>query len=110
MATNLDICLGLVAPYYNLVLVIIVVLLFIKLFKTPNKNIFILPWKFLFAAIFVYIIEETITIVEGHAIISPPAYLFPLLETVIVTLFVYMCLIQKEHIKKTEKTVVKKKK
>ncbi len=50
-------CLGLVAPYYNFVLVAIVVALFIKLFKKKDPGIYKTPWYFLFAALLIYVIE-----------------------------------------------------
>jgi hypothetical protein len=101
MSQILPTCIGLVTPYYNMVLVIIVILLFIKLFRTPNKKIFLLPWKFLFIAILIYVIEQILTIIEiTKGIIFPPI-IFPIFETIIITLFIYMLLIQKEHISKS---------
>ena len=99
---GIGICLGAIAPYYNLVLVIIVALLFFKLFKTPTKKIFIKPWKFLCLAIFIYIMEEFFTVMEGLNRILLPLWLFPLFEMVMIILFIYMLLIQKEHISKTK--------
>lgn len=95
--TPLSTCLGLVAPYYNLVLVAIVVILFIKLFKTPNKKAYILPWKFLFFSILVYILEEVITILELTKIITVSKLVYPLLEMIIITSFIYMILLQKKY-------------
>ena len=99
MALDLAYCLGRVAPYYNLALVIIVVILFIKLFRTPNKRIDLTPWKFLFAALLVYVLEEIITVFNMANVINVPKILFPLLETIIITLFIYVLLSQKENIK-----------
>jgi len=100
MVQNLAYCLGIVAPYYNLVLVFIVILLFLKLFKTPNKKTYLRPWKFLFAAVLIYVGEEVITVSDmaGTIIVSP--MVFPLLETLIITLFIYALLLQKENVKK----------
>lgn len=100
MVQTLAYCLGKVAPYYNLVLVVIVVLLFLKLFKTSNKKTYLKPWKFLFAAVLVYVVEEIITVFEIAGLISVPVIIFPLLEMVIITLFIYVLLLQKENIKK----------
>ncbi len=100
MVQTLAYCLGRAAPYYNLVLVVIVILLFLKLFKTPNKKTYIRPWKFLFAAVLVYIGEEVITVFEMAGMIMAPKILFPLLETIIITLFIYVLLLQKENTKK----------
>ena len=64
MVQTLAYCLGMVAPYYNLALVVIVIILFLRLFKTPNKKTYLKPWKFLFAAVLVYVGEEIITVME----------------------------------------------
>ena len=100
MAQTLAYCLGRIAPYYNLVLVVIVIFLFLKLFKTPNKKIYIKPWKFLFVVILVYVAEEIITVLSMANLISVPKITFPLLEMLIITLFIYVLLLQREHIKK----------
>ncbi len=100
MVQTLAYCLGRVAPYYNLVLVVIVILLFLKLFKTQNKKTYMKPWKFLFAAVLVYLGEEIITVFDMAGLISVAKIVFPLLETVIITLFIYVLLLQRENIKK----------
>ncbi len=97
---GLGYCFGMVAPYYNLALVIIVILLFLKLFKTPNKKTYIDPWKFLFAALLVYVMEEIITVLHMANLITVSKLIFPVLETVIITLFIYVLLLQKENVKK----------
>lgn len=100
---GLGICLGAIAPYYNLVLVMIVALLFYKLFNTPTKKVFVKPWKFLFVAIFIYVIEEFLTVAEGINLILFPTWLFPFFEMIMIILFIYMLLIQREYIKGTKK-------
>ncbi len=97
MVQTLAYCLGRVAPYYNLVLVIIVIILFLKLFKTQNKKTYIKPWKFLFYAVLVYLGEEIITVFDMALLIQVPKIVFPLLETIIITLFIYVLLLQKEN-------------
>ena len=96
-------CLGLVAPYYNMVLVVIVVILFINLFRRSDKKTFIMPWKFLFFAICVYVVEEIATIMASANLIILHGLINVILETIIVTLFIYMILIQREYVK-NEKT------
>lgn len=100
MANYFEACLGLVAPYYNLALVIIVVILFIKLFSLKNKNIYLKPWKLLFFAIIVYIIEEFVTVLESLNVITVSELLFPLFEMVMIVSFIYMILLQKEYMNK----------
>lgn len=99
MVQTLAYCLGRVAPYYNLVLVVIVIFLFLKLFKTQNKNTYIKPWKVLFAAVLVYVGEEIITVFDMANLISVPEIIFPLFEVIIITLFIYVLLLQKENTK-----------
>ena len=91
--------LGLVAPYYNLVLVAIVVYLFIKLFKTSVQPKTMLPWKVLFAALLVYIVEEVLTVLRYMEIINIPRHINGFFELIIIISFIYALLSQKEHIK-----------
>ena len=98
MVENIGVCLGFIAPYYNLLLVIVVVGMFIRLLTMPKKQVFRRPWEFLFAGICVYIVEEIITVIEMAGYYDFPAFIFPMLETIIITMFIYMLLIQKEHI------------
>ena len=100
MVQTLAYCLGRIAPYYNLVLVFIVILLFLKLFKIPNKKVYIKPWKYLFLAVLVYVFEEVITVFDMADLVVIPNILFPLLEMIIITLFIYVLLLQRESIKK----------
>ena len=100
MVNNLGYCLGTVAPYYNLVLVVIVILLFLELFKTTNKKTYVRPWKFLFAAVLVYLAEEIITVLFMADLITVSKLLFPILETIIIALFIYVLLLQRENIEK----------
>ena len=96
----LETCLGMVAPYYNLALVIVVILLFLKLFSIKTKRIYILPWKILFFALLVYVFEEIVTVLAMSKIIVVFPLMFPVLEMVIITSFIYMLLLQKEYVKK----------
>lgn len=100
MAANLSACLGNVAPYYNLVLVVILIILFLTLFRLNDKKFFIKPWKFLFYAILIFVFEEIITVFESLGYFSVPPVIFPLLEMAIIVLFIYMLLIQKEYLYK----------
>src|SRR3989338_1307507 len=100
MAANLSACLGNVAPYYNLVLVAILIILFLALFRLNGKNFFIKPWKFLFYAILIFVFEEILTVFESLGFFSVPPVIFPLLEMGIIVLFIYMLLIQKEYLHK----------
>ncbi len=96
-------CLGLVAPYYNLALVVIVILLFVRLFKTNNKNSYIKPWKLLFFAILVFVMEEIFTVLKNAAVIEIPRITNAFFEMMIISLFIYMLLLQKEYVKKPVK-------
>ncbi|MBW2989159.1 hypothetical protein KY358_02455 [Candidatus Woesearchaeota archaeon] len=96
MVQTLAYCLGRVAPYYNLILVIIIIWLFLRLFRVYGKKTYILPWKLLFAAVLFYVGEEIITILDMAGLISAPRIIFPLIETFIITLFIYALLLQKE--------------
>ena len=92
-------CLGLVAPYYNLALVAIVIALFIKLFMQRKKGIYILPWYFLFIALMIYVFEESMTVMASAGMLEIPSLLFPIFEMLMISLFIYMLLLQKEYVK-----------
>ena len=92
-------CLGLVAPYYNLVLVAIVIALFIKLFMQHKKGIYTVPWYFLFIALMIYVIEESMTVMASAGFIEVPRLLFPIFEMLMISLFIYMLLLQKQYVK-----------
>jgi len=92
-------CIGIAAPYYNLALVVVVVTLFVVLLRIKNEQRFLTPWKFVFGALCVYIVEEVITVLDGLKVIVTPKLVFPLLEMVIIALFIYALLVQNEHLK-----------
>jgi hypothetical protein len=98
--TELTQSLGLIAPYYNLVFVAIVIVLFIYFFKNTNKKTYLKPWKLLFIAILVYIVEEALTVLNNLHILNVSKLVNPLLEMIIISLFIYMLLLQKEYLKK----------
>tara|TARA_Y100000310_G_C20094073_1_gene539627 strand:- start:3 stop:305 length:303 start_codon:yes stop_codon:yes gene_type:complete len=100
MVQTLAYCFGRVAPYYNLVLAIVVIFLFIKLFKIGGKKTDLKPWKFLFMAVLVYLGEEIITVLSMANLIVVPKIIFPLFEMIIITLFIYVLLSHKENTKK----------
>jgi len=97
---SLETCLGMVAPYYNLVLVAIVVTLFIVLFKKSDKKTYLLPWKIMFMVIGIYIIEQVLNVLFNAGLIVFPRILNAILEMFIITSFIYVLLSQLEYIKK----------
>ena len=54
------------------------------------KKTYMLPWKFLFFSIAVYIFEEFITVLEITGAITVSKLVFPVLEMIIITSFTYM--------------------
>jgi len=108
--------LGQVAPYYNLGFVVIVICLFVWLFKIQNKRVYLLPWYCIFAALGVFIVEEVITILRAVGLLSIPVHINGFFELIMITLFIYAVLSQKEHVKevynvkKSSKLVKKTKK
>ena len=90
------------APYYNLAFVLIVLFLFGKLFATKirNKKVFLRPWRFLFAAVLVFIVEEFITVLRAAGIVTVTKHINGFFELIIIALFIYMLLVQKEHVER----------
>jgi len=95
------VALGMIAPYYNLALVVIALLLFITLFRTEQKaKVFLFPWKLVFFALLIYIVEELLTILRIWGIIDIPVHINGFFELAIVATFIYALLLQKEYVKK----------
>jgi uncharacterized membrane protein YjjP (DUF1212 family) len=86
------------APYYNLVLVAIMLFLFGKLFSLKNKGVFVRPWYFVFAAVIVFIIEEVITILRAAHFVDISLHINGFFELLIISLFIYTLLILREHV------------
>jgi len=98
---DFGIALGMIAPYYNLGLVVVAAWLFMFLFKIEaKKKVFLFPWKLLFFALIVFIVEEVITILRSANIIDIPIHINAFFELVIISTFIYSLLLQKEYIKK----------
>lgn len=91
---------ALVAPLYNLILAIIVVVMFIRLFSYgESKFAYIKPWRLVFYGLLIFIVEELMTVLRSLGLITFHPAIFPLFEMVIVTLFIYMILLQKQYVK-----------
>ncbi len=95
-------CIGYVAPFYNLALVVVVVLMMIKLLRTASKNVYVEPWKWLFYAILIFILEEILTVLDASGY-NINDLVYPLLETLIISCFIYMLLLQREYVKGKKK-------
>ncbi len=91
-------CVRIVAPYYNLALVLVVIYFFIKLFLT-RTTAFLKPWKLLFAAVMVYVVEQVLTVLKFAELISYPIIVNSFMEMAIITLFIYMLLSQSYYLK-----------
>ena len=90
--------LGQAAPFYNLGMVVIVTVLFIKLFRTGrgHKQVYLAPWGFVFAGLCIYIVEEVITILRAAGVVNIPMHINGFFELAIIILFIYGVLLQKE--------------
>jgi ABC-type iron transport system FetAB permease component len=100
MVQTLAYCFGKVAPYYNLGLVVLVIILFLTLFRKYKKSKYVKPWKLLFVAVLVYVAEEVATVIDMGSAINVPNLLFPILEMIIITIFIYVVLLGRELTKK----------
>ena len=95
---------AMVAPLYNLALAIIVLMMFIKLFRYEERKFaYLKPWKILFAGFILFIVETVMTILRGQGVISFHPAVFPLFEMIVITLFIYMLLLQKQYVKTGKK-------
>ncbi|MBI2128674.1 hypothetical protein HYU07_00395 [Candidatus Woesearchaeota archaeon] len=94
---------ALVAPLYNLAFVTILLVLFYNLFRIPNKLIFQKPWQLLFIVVLIFVVEEIMTVLRSLGVFSFPSFIFPIFEMVMIALFIYMVLLQKEYVKGLKK-------
>ncbi|MBI4448525.1 hypothetical protein HY641_00670 [Candidatus Woesearchaeota archaeon] len=98
--TEFGMALAMVAPYYNLALVLIVLGLFVKLFRTAQENpdVFIAPWVYLFVAVATFVVEEVVTVLRVMGILPPEVRnLNGFFELVIIVCFVYALLLQRQY-------------
>ena len=95
---------GMAAPLYNLAFIILVILLFIRLFSYPQQKFaYFKPWKLLTFAIGVAVLETIMTILRGFGTISFHPAVFGIFEMVILVTFIYMILLQKQFVKTGKK-------
>jgi len=92
-----------VAPYYNLLFVVIAVYLFIQLFKTyqPGGKVFLKPWIYICLAMTLFVLETLITILRSADLLLITQHINGYFELAIIILFIYAVLLQKEYIKNT---------
>ncbi len=103
--TDFFTALGVVSPYYDLALTLLSFYLFIKLFtiKKPKgiKGLYLRPWYYIFAGNAVHIFEEGLTVLRNYVWIPfLPPHINGFFELVIISLFIYALLLQKEYINK----------
>lgn len=91
-----------VAPLYNLGLVVVVIILFVRLFNTPirDRRVYLMPWKLIFGAFCVYVLEAVLTVLRGQNLLNIPIHINGFFEVLIIVLFIYALLLQKEHVSK----------
>ncbi len=96
-------CLTVIAPWYNLVLVVLVLFVFRKLFSIHYSihhiKTFTQPWKILAIAVIVFVVEEVVTILRMADLVSIPYFFNGIFELTIISLFIYMLFIQRQHIR-----------
>ena len=102
-------CLGFTAIYYNFLIGLVNTLLLIRLFTIPVKeNIYLKPWKILFIAGLVFLLEEIFVLLRAMNLMKVPLYVDGYFGLIIIALFLYMVLLQKEYIQKTMQIAKKK--
>jgi len=86
-----------VAPIYNLAFVIITIILFVKLLRTANiLKTDMTPWKIIFVSVMVYVVEEVLTVLRSFEVIDISVHINGFFELVIIALFIYAILVQKQ--------------
>lgn len=100
---ELGLAFGMVAPWYNLGLVAVLLYLFWQVFKTApaGKRVYLFPWKVLFLAVIIFVIEEVVTVLRSQGILMIPIHINAFFELVIIAIFIYTLLLQKEYVART---------
>lgn len=99
--SELTVAMGMVAPYYNMLFVLIAVGLFIILFRTRNDTVFMKPWYLFFVCLMLFVCEEVLTIVRAAGYLQfIPQFTNAFWELGIITIFIYIALIQREYVRK----------
>ncbi len=90
-------CLGAVAPFYNLILSVIVLFFFLQLFKVSKKWDIVKPWVLLFTAFVIYVLEEILTILRSNGVLQTPRVWNGFFEMAMIALFIYVLLSELER-------------
>jgi hypothetical protein len=90
------------APYYNLAFVAVAFFLWYHILAhTPTKKgVFLLPWKLILVGVLMFVLETVLTILRAAGVISIGRHINGFFELVIITVFIYALLVQKEYIQK----------
>jgi len=96
--SELTVALGMAAPFYNLAMVVVVIWLFVKLFRTPSSTSFMKPWYLLAGCIGIFVVEEVFTILRAAGLKAIPPHINGFFEFAIIVIFIYMVLIQKQYV------------
>lgn len=94
-------CLGFSAIYFNFLIGLINTLVLIRLFTIPTKKgIYLKPWKVLFIIGIIFLVEELFVFLRALGMMSVPLYVDGYFGLIIIALFLYMVMLQREHVKK----------
>lgn len=99
--TEFQVAVAMVAPYYNLGFTIVVIYLFVQLFRTyrEGQGVYFAPWGYVFAAVMIFVLEEVITILRQAGLIEIPLHINGFFELVIISVFIYALLLQRDWIR-----------
>tara|TARA_Y100000310_G_C20540866_1_gene743225 strand:+ start:96 stop:416 length:321 start_codon:yes stop_codon:yes gene_type:complete len=94
---------GMIAPLYNVALVIITFFLLWRLLNVRKKDrkVYLEPWKYVFAAIGLFLAESLVTALKFFGVITEqmvPRWFNAVFELVIIVLIIYMLFLQLNHV------------
>ena len=87
---------SLVSPWYNLAMILVGVYLFSILAKIKSKKIDLNPWKFVFGALGVGLLEEITIVLRSSQIVSIPIHINGFFEIIIISLLLYTLLLKRK--------------
>ncbi|MDP6293454.1 MAG: hypothetical protein QGG83_01700 [Candidatus Woesearchaeota archaeon] len=92
-----------VGPIYNLILVIVVIVLFVKLLKAEAyQHVYTKPWKLIFIGVIIFVVESVITVLRNLSATGVGRHINGFFELAIVILFIHALLLQKEDMKQAQ--------
>jgi len=85
-------------PLVNLVIALVIIFLFTRFFYLPHRLHHVRPWKIIFIALLIWLIEEVLTIMDSFGVFHMNLLIGRGIELVIIILVLHAVFLQKRYI------------